>query len=462
MKAIQDSVRGSPSSPSEGGTNGEETPNEGPRQETVPGPATDDDVHPGTMPPSPPSLTCTPGDPDDAGRSPNNEGDTGPPNEKPDQVSLNNWNWNEGDDEAHQVGIISPPPDGDGSKDHVLPFDGVNPSNGQAFGLPTPPPEASADGISALNAPPATRAASWQEVDEELSVHNLIAEEPSETPPKLDEEPEEEPEWNFVLPQVPPPVVFNPDALDHSAIFSMRELVGAMQQGVDHSTVERYLSHFEPDVVHRKVNSEVEGFPAMFYAVQTNNELIIRTFAGYGGDVNAVYGKKKIPLLAFAVILSETIQMETTLAVATLFSFGATADVIPNAFYSPYCVDLPDEGPDEDSLEDLGDENKAWCTSEYVRAKLARNLDLTQRYYLNKSTEVKKPSIREKQVAKLRKAEALLGIPYFLIGQTPAAAALRHHLLSYMLRDVGRNTKKPLVLVFAGPSGHGKLSLQSG
>jgi AAA domain (dynein-related subfamily) len=394
---------------------------------------------------------------------PSGEGDTSLPNEKPDQLSANSW-WNgKGDNDAHTPGTITPLPDGDDSKDHLLPFNEVDPSNGQAFGLLTPPPEAFTGPISTM-VDPAARVAHWQEGSEELIAQSLTTEDASERTLQLDdeeseEEPEEEPEWDFVLPKIPPPVVFNPDALDHSAIFSMRELVGAMQRGTDHATVERYLGHFDASVVRGKVNSEVEGFPAMFYAVETNNELIIRAFAGYGGDVNAVYGEKKIPLLAFAVILSETIQRQTTLAVATLFCFGATAEVIPKAFYSPYCVDLQDGGPDMDSLEDLGDENKSWCTSESVRARLARNLDLTQRYYLNRSTQVKKPSIREKQVAKLRKAEALLGIPYFLIGQTPAAAAMRHHLLSYMLRDAGRHTKKPLVLVFAGPSGHGKTEL---
>lgn len=68
---------------------------------------------------------------------------------------------------------------------------------------------------------------------------------------------------------------------------------------------------------------------------------------------------------------------------------------------------------------------------------------------------MKKPSIRQKQVAIRRNAEALLGIHYFLIGKTAAASSLMQKLLSYMILP----SKRPLVLVFAGPSSHGKTEL---
>jgi ATP-dependent Clp protease ATP-binding subunit ClpA len=58
-------------------------------------------------------------------------------------------------------------------------------------------------------------------------------------------------------------------------------------------------------------------------------------------------------------------------------------------------------------------------------------------------------------VAALRNAEPLLGIPYFLIGQTMAANRLLQKLLSYIMVP----SRRPLVLVFAGPSGHGKTEL---
>lgn len=94
-----------------------------------------------------------------------------------------------------------------------------------------------------------------------------------------------------------------------------------------------------------------------------------------------------------------------------------------------------------------------------MRSKLTEALDVTYRYYLDKSTKAPKATPREKQVAELKDVTPLLGIPYLIIGQTTAAATLRNSLLVYMARKKGPRNRKPLVLVFAGPSGHGKTEL---
>jgi dynein-related subfamily AAA family protein len=256
-------------------------------------------------------------------------------------------------------------------------------------------------------------------------------------------------EWDFILPSVLPPSNLTP-----RITFSLRDIVGAMQHGASLQTVQNYLSYYGEKTVRKHVNSTVDGFPAMFFVVATNNPTILRTWVAYGGDVAAIYEGSKVPLLAFAIILSETIQTDTTLLVTTLLSLGASSLVIPRAFYMPYCQDLPENGPDDGNLEDINDENKKWCTKA-LRAKLAKTANLTQRYYLGRAAKMKKPSSRHKQIALRRKAEALLEISYFLIGQTMAVNLLLQKLLSSMV--VSR--KRPLVLVFAGPSGHGKTEL---
>lgn len=231
-----------------------------------------------------------------------------------------------------------------------------------------------------------------------------------------------------------------------------------MQHGDSFDKIETYLRWYEDKTISNNINGLVEGFPAMFYAVATNNDQIIRAWVDLGGDVNATCsprgGPKRVPLLAFAIINSENIRNETTLTVATLLSLGAHPKVIPKSFFIPFDNDLPDEGPDENDLKDLKDKNKKWCTPA-ARAKLTRCLNLSQRYFLEKAVKTKKPSIRHRQVAIRKRSEALLGIQYFLIGQTTAAAALMRKLLSYMVIP----SKRPLVLVFAGPSGHGKTEL---
>ena len=252
-------------------------------------------------------------------------------------------------------------------------------------------------------------------------------------------------EWDFVLPVIPAGPNIVPGGGDGSSPFSLRELIGAMQHGANYDMIIGYLGYYDRKTISHNINGLVEGIPAMFYVVGTNNDRIIRAWVDYGGDVNAVHGDVRYPLLTFAIINSDNIQNETTLTVATLLSLGAQASVIPTAFYSPFCVDLPDDGPDERDMDDLGDKNKQWCTPG-ARARLAKTLNLTQRYYLEKSVKTKKPSIRHRQVARWRRAEPLLGIHYFLIGQTSAATYLMQKLLSYMLLP----NKRPLVLVFAG------------
>jgi ATP-dependent Clp protease ATP-binding subunit ClpA len=95
-----------------------------------------------------------------------------------------------------------------------------------------------------------------------------------------------------------------------------------------------------------------------------------------------------------------------------------------------------------------------WC-KDVARRKLARTSNLSHRYFLDRAARTKKPSRRQAQVAQRMKAERLLGLSNFLIGQTAAAKAL----LSTLIAHLTEPGKKPLVLVFAGPSGHGKTEL---
>jgi ATP-dependent Clp protease ATP-binding subunit ClpA len=82
-------------------------------------------------------------------------------------------------------------------------------------------------------------------------------------------------------------------------------------------------------------------------------------------------------------------------------------------------------------------------------------MTLSHRYYLEKAATLRKPTPREIDLAQRRNAEGLLGIPYFLIGQSLASHLLLRKLLSHILSP----SKRPLVMVFAGPSGHGKTEL---
>jgi hypothetical protein len=264
-----------------------------------------------------------------------------------------------------------------------------------------------------------------------------------------------EPEWNFILPEIPPPPSLTPGVGEGNDGFSLRDLIGAIQHGIDVRFVTEYLAYYDSDVIRKHLCDTLEGFPSIFFAVGTNNETLIRIWIGFGADVSAIHETSGVPLLAFAIVNSENLDTDTTLTVSTLLSLGAVPEVVPSSFYTPFIQDLPDNGPSDESLKnDMEDKTKSWCTPA-ARAKLARTANITQRYYLERASKTKKPSSRHRQVAKLRNAEALLGISYFLIGQEMATNRLFQKLLNYMMVP----TKRPLVMVFAGPSGHGKTEL---
>jgi hypothetical protein len=264
-----------------------------------------------------------------------------------------------------------------------------------------------------------------------------------------------EPEWNFILPEIPPPPSLTPRVEEGNDGFSLQDLVGAIQHGIDIRFVKEYLAYYDSDVVRRHLCDTLEGFPSIFFAVGTNNEDLIRMWIAFGADVSAIHETSKVPLLAFAIMNSEQLDTDTSLTVSILLSAGADPKVIPSSFYTPFMHDIPDNGPSDESLKsDMEDKTYSWYTPG-ARIKLARTANITQRYYLERASKTKKPSGRHKQVARLRNAQALLGLPYFLIGQTMATNRLFQKLLNYMMVP----TKRPLVLVFAGPSGHGKTEL---
>ena len=245
--------------------------------------------------------------------------------------------------------------------------------------------------------------------------HEIAGSQSQSNPQDATEEP---PAWNFVLPVIAPVTAsLAPNAIDEHAAFDIRELVAWMQYGATLRAVQQYLGRFDEAVVQGHINDDLEGFPAMFYAVETNKEDMLRLWVSYGGDIASVHKLSRVPLLAFAIMHGENIQSDTTLMTATLLSLGASPELIPSAFYSPYLQDLPDQGPCNDSLKDLTDEQQRWC-KDLARGRLARTCSLSQRYYLERAAKTKKPSRRQHQVAQRTKAEPLLGIANFLIGQT--------------------------------------------
>ncbi len=97
-----------------------------------------------------------------------------------------------------------------------------------------------------------------------------------------------------------------------------------------------------------------------------------------------------------------------------------------------------------------------WCTTE-IRDALCRTLTLMQRYFLWKAEHIEQPTPRKKQVAQAHNTTPLFELPYQIIGQRRATEQVEESIGSHYLL----NTAQPLVLLFTGPSGHGKTELAS-
>ncbi|KAI1090797.1 P-loop containing nucleoside triphosphate hydrolase protein [Rostrohypoxylon terebratum] len=260
--------------------------------------------------------------------------------------------------------------------------------------------------------------------------------------------------WMPKLPTLPVVDDFTKYPRDRS-IFELRELVGAIQAGkFDSHSVTDYLGYYGEESLKANLNADIDGYPAIFYIVATNDVGIIRQWIKHGGDPNATWGPEKFPLIAFSVLHGGKTMYQASKTLATLLRFGADYRVIPRSFYEPYCRDLPEDGPVQAELHDIGDENKRWCTAE-VRSHLARALNLSQRYDLHRSSKAHKHSGREEELLVRQSAEEVLGLHQMIVAQSIATRWLQRKLLVYLAGQ----KQKPLILVFAGPSGHGKTEL---
>ncbi|RYP42249.1 hypothetical protein DL767_000413 [Monosporascus sp. MG133] len=264
----------------------------------------------------------------------------------------------------------------------------------------------------------------------------------------------EDPSW---MPKLP--VLNLPDALINSGprgsdVFELRELLAAIQAGLfDADDVRNYLSYYNKGILDMNLNAEIDGYPAMFYVISTDNISIIREWIKHGGDPNATWGPNAFPLIAFSILKGGRNMNQASRILETLLRFGAEPRAIPKAFYDPFCRDLPEDGPTEE-LHDLDDDNKRWCSAD-VSAHLAKSLSLSQRYNLYRSSKVKPHSGREKELLARQSAGEVLGLHQMIVAQSIATRWLKKKLLVYLALQ----KKRPLILVFAGPSGHGKTAL---
>ncbi|KAK3996254.1 P-loop containing nucleoside triphosphate hydrolase protein [Cladorrhinum sp. PSN332] len=285
-------------------------------------------------------------------------------------------------------------------------------------------------------------------------------------------------QWDCVLPEIPVPAQlshsndipwndndgsnnYSPNAYGYSGnlgSISIPKVVGAIQGGHTCDSIRNYLTYYRERLTVKQledhINSDVKDIPAFFYVVESGKAEMVKLWASYGANVNVSH--LGVPLLVYAIGLCKSFKKHTVMVVKVLLSIGASVDVIPRAFYTPLDRDLPDSGPTDDELDDLDDDNKSWCIPS-ARRRVARalNFGFTIRYDLHYASGAEKVSGAMKQVAKKLKSIEILGIPYFLVGQRLACRLLVEKFINHLAMP----SKGPLVLLFAGPSGHGKTEL---
>lgn len=88
---------------------------------------------------------------------------------------------------------------------------------------------------------------------------------------------------------------------------------------------------------------------------------------------------------------------------------------------------------------------------------LARGLNLSQRYYLHRASQAPQSSLREEQLGELQSISCLFKMQYRVVGQAPAIKTIKGKILDRIAANV--DDPEPLVMVFAGPPGHGKTEL---
>jgi hypothetical protein len=248
------------------------------------------------------------------------------------------------------------------------------------------------------------------------------------------------PTINMLLDEGP----FSPDEGRRTS-FSLRRLISGLQNGLENANLRHYLGFFDGNMIRSEFSASLCGIPSIFYAVATNNESIVRTWVEYGGDVNARESGTGIPLIAFTILRTSCSNEDTTRVLMTLLSLGTDISVLPKALYFP-CIDDPvDKLSTELRNIHLYEARTEWCL-EWVALKLATSINLTQRYFLEKTSLDKAPTRRQQQVTRIHDATALLGVKHFLVGQSSATRIVSDTLVKRMALPI----PQPLVMAFTG------------
>lgn len=242
-------------------------------------------------------------------------------------------------------------------------------------------------------------------------------------------------------------------SLRHAPEFSSRIITWAIQSGqYTDLQIRQYMDRFMQEEVEQVLRGDAEGFSPIFAAVQVRSVSLLRILVERGADPNATTTQHGVPVLAFAVMDADRDGSYTLDLVATLLGLGANPCGIPSDMWENF-LEVPRKECENWARVDIAGH---WANSgTEFREVLSRTLNLSQRYYLEKASRQERAGMRTLDVVETHQMRQLLEVPYHIIGQESAV----ENVIDQIQTHTAMLTQKPLVLVFAGPSGHGKTEL---
>lgn len=226
----------------------------------------------------------------------------------------------------------------------------------------------------------------------------------------------------------------------------------AILKGYSKDDIDSYLRSCPREIVERRISDNIHGgHPIIFYAAKRNDFDIMELLLEYGADPHATGpNPSNIPLLAATIMWTKWTYKNAEMIVALLLSYGASPYCIPECMWSTY-IQTPAEWY---SSDDFVNDVSLWAKMEH-RVILTETLNLTIRYHLNRASMIEPVTKRTRQMARLYGCHRILNLPFHIVGQDYTLNVVMFRILQH----ASLASKSPLVLAFAGLSGHGKTEL---
>ena len=238
--------------------------------------------------------------------------------------------------------------------------------------------------------------------------------------------------------------------------FWLDSLAWAIQNGLSVHCIERHLHKFDQ----KRIAEDSNGFvvvksgskelclPIDFFAVERSCPILIGLLCTAGASHNVRMRPPKILVIALAIVSRKFEITGSTDGVIKLLAMDADPGQILKDLWQE-----PLNAPRKVQLKSAICINK-WCAAE-DREAFARTMNSMQRYSLQKSATLSKPTSETLQIAKAIAMMPLFEVPYQIIGQQEGTKTVIDSVVNLYMS--GRN--RLLVLLLTGPSGRGKTEL---